>query len=220
MEETEDAASPGDDEQQFWTELESVLRSRCDSYESIDDSLRSFLSLTTDTRRTRTILLGARRNTDNLTQRHPSRPRRQFCSLLLWTSRFGHLQAKSRLCATAIRIRSSTGTHSKHARQSSPRAVPLQDRYLLTPPQEDEATTLHVMAACLLFDGRAEEDSFQLMQSEGMFSRLLDLIKSRQYDGTSLHKMLLELLCEMSRIQQLTLDDMSTCHNALRIAQL
>ena len=66
------------------------------------------------------------------------------------------------------------------------------------------------MAACLLFDGRAEEDSFQLMQAEGMFPRLLDLIKSRQYDGTSLHKMLLELLCEMSRIQQLTLDDMST----------
>jgi len=66
------------------------------------------------------------------------------------------------------------------------------------------------MAAFLLFDGRAEEDTFQMMQQENMFARLLELIKSPEYDGTSLHRMLLELLCDMSRIQQLSLEDMST----------
>jgi len=65
------------------------------------------------------------------------------------------------------------------------------------------------MAAFLLFDGRSEEDTFQMMQQESVFARLLELVKSPEYDGTSLHRMLLELLCDMSRIQQLSLDDMS-----------
>jgi len=66
------------------------------------------------------------------------------------------------------------------------------------------------MTAVLLFDGRSNEETFQMMQEEGVFMRLLELIKSPDYDGTNLHKMLLELLCEMSRIQQLSLHDIST----------
>lgn len=61
------------------------------------------------------------------------------------------------------------------------------------------------MTAVLLFDGRSNEVTFQMMQEEGVFVRLLELIKSPEFDGTNLHKMLLELTCEMSCIQQLSL---------------
>lgn len=75
--------------------------------------------------------------------------------------------------------------------------------------QEDEALALHIIAAVLLYDGRRDEEVFQMMQSAGSFSRLLDLIKSGNYGGTELHMMLLELLCDMSRIQQLRWEDLS-----------
>ena len=65
------------------------------------------------------------------------------------------------------------------------------------------------MTAVLLFDGRRDEEAFQMMQGESSFPRLLGLIKSGDYDGTDLHMMLLELLCEMSRIQQLPWEDLS-----------
>lgn len=67
---------------------------------------------------------------------------------------------------------------------------------------------LQVMTTFLLYDGKSEEDTFILMQNEGLFPRLLELIKSGRYDDTAVHTILIELLCEMTRIQQLSRDDL------------
>jgi hypothetical protein len=60
----------------------------------------------------------------------------------------------------------------------------------------------------LLYDGRSDEAVFEMMQIEAAFPRLLDLIKGNKDDNTGLHRLLLELLCDMSRIQRLSLDDL------------
>lgn len=42
-----------------------------------------------------------------------------------------------------------------------------------------------------------------MMQAEGAFQRLIELIRSKRDDDLGLHRLLLELLYEMSRIQRL-----------------
>lgn len=69
--------------------------------------------------------------------------------------------------------------------------------------QEDEPASLHVIASFLLLDGRENEATFEMMNSEGCFSRLLDLIKLGKRDDARLHRLLLEVLYEMSRCQPL-----------------
>ncbi|KAG4443154.1 hypothetical protein IFR05_001386 [Cadophora sp. M221] len=71
--------------------------------------------------------------------------------------------------------------------------------------QEDEHATLFVIASFLLFDGRQNEATFEMMTTEGCFPRLLDLIKMGKRDDARLHRMLLELLYEMSRCQPLSM---------------
>lgn len=48
-----------------------------------------------------------------------------------------------------------------------------------------------------------------MMNEEGVFARLLELILERTDDDAGLHRMLLELLYEMSRIQRLRMEDLS-----------
>jgi hypothetical protein len=74
--------------------------------------------------------------------------------------------------------------------------------------QEEHAPVLHIVTAVLLYDGRSDEAVFEMMQTEAAFPRLLDLIKGNKDDNTGLHRLLLELLCDMSRIQRLSLDDL------------
>lgn len=78
--------------------------------------------------------------------------------------------------------------------------------------QEDEVSMLHVMAVFLLFDGRSEETTFEMMQTEGAFPRLVELIRSRRDDDRGLHRLLIELLYEMSRIQRLSWEDLRRCY--------
>ncbi|KAK0610474.1 hypothetical protein B0T17DRAFT_620950 [Bombardia bombarda] len=74
--------------------------------------------------------------------------------------------------------------------------------------QEDGFGYIHGIANFLLLDGRAEEDTFRKMVSEGCFGRLIELIKSCGQQDRRLHRLLLQLLYEMSRIECLRLDDM------------
>lgn len=75
--------------------------------------------------------------------------------------------------------------------------------------QEDEYGPLHVISNFLLLDGRAEEETFRRMVNEGCFLRLLELIKScGDHDGR-LHRLLLELMYEMSRIEKLPHQDLA-----------
>ncbi|KAL9094847.1 MAG: hypothetical protein Q9165_002796 [Trypethelium subeluteriae] len=76
--------------------------------------------------------------------------------------------------------------------------------------QEDDAPTLHLVTTFLLFDGRANDPTFEMMKDEGTFPRLVELIQSKADDDTGLHRLLLELLYEMSRIQQLGWEDLMT----------
>ena len=48
-----------------------------------------------------------------------------------------------------------------------------------------------------------------MMNSEGAFPRLVDLIKSKRGEDWRLHKRLLELLYEMSRLQRLGVEDLA-----------
>ncbi|KAH8904590.1 hypothetical protein BR93DRAFT_882620 [Coniochaeta sp. PMI_546] len=74
--------------------------------------------------------------------------------------------------------------------------------------QEDEFCPLHVIANFLLLDGRSDETTFRQMIDAGCFARLLDLMKEcRDQDGR-LHRLLLELMYEMSRIEHLRIEDL------------
>ncbi|KAI9666199.1 MAG: hypothetical protein M1821_004134 [Bathelium mastoideum] len=76
--------------------------------------------------------------------------------------------------------------------------------------QEDDTPTLHLITTFLLFDGRANDPTFEMMKDEGAFPRLVELIQTRQDEDPGLHRLLLELLYEMSRIQQLRWEDLMT----------
>lgn len=75
--------------------------------------------------------------------------------------------------------------------------------------QEDSPDTLHLITAFLLFDGRQNDVTFEMLKEEGGFPRLLELIQKGRDDDAGLHRMLLELLYEMSRIQRLRMEDLS-----------
>ena len=47
-----------------------------------------------------------------------------------------------------------------------------------------------------------------MMNEEGVFPRLLELIQTMEEGDLSLHRMLLDLLYEMSRIQRLRIEDL------------
>ncbi len=74
--------------------------------------------------------------------------------------------------------------------------------------QEDEPAPLYVIANFLLLDGRANEATFRSMVIENCFSRLLELINGRKKEDPGLHRVLLELMYEMSRIERLRYADL------------
>jgi hypothetical protein len=67
---------------------------------------------------------------------------------------------------------------------------------------------LHIIASILLHDGRSDEETFQLMQEEGTFPRLVQLISEWESVDGVLHRALLDLMYESSRIQRLSLVDL------------
>ncbi|KAI9850749.1 MAG: hypothetical protein M1838_005160 [Thelocarpon superellum] len=74
--------------------------------------------------------------------------------------------------------------------------------------QEDSSDALHLITSFLLFDGRQSERTYEMMNLEGALPRLLELIQKRPDVDGALHRRLLELLYEMSRIQRLRLEDL------------
>ena len=60
----------------------------------------------------------------------------------------------------------------------------------------------------MLFDGRVHESSFEMMRAEGAFPRLVELVRDHPSDDAMIHRLLLELLFEMSRIQRLDRSDL------------
>jgi DNA primase large subunit len=75
--------------------------------------------------------------------------------------------------------------------------------------QEDEPATLYVIASLLLMDGQRNEVVFEMMNREGAFTRLVELIKLGKDEDSSLHRLLMELLYQMSRMQRLSSEELS-----------
>ncbi|KAL3446606.1 hypothetical protein BJX65DRAFT_111632 [Aspergillus insuetus] len=78
--------------------------------------------------------------------------------------------------------------------------------------QEDDPVTLQMIASFLLFDGRQHEVSLHMMNEEGVFPRLLELLHAQtinREDGEAgLHRLLMDLLYEMSRVQRIRIEDL------------
>lgn len=79
---------------------------------------------------------------------------------------------------------------------------------------DDDPNTLHLSAMMLLSEGRADFAIFETIQKLGAFPRLIELIKSAVDDDKGLHRILLELLFEMSRVQRLQRDDLTVVDDA------
>lgn len=151
-------------EEQFWDELRGIVSvAQCDSHETIDDSLRSWLYLVSSCRDSYL------HSEDDVAS----------CSQMLIDSQI--------FCGNQHYVR----TQIMHS--------------LL---QEDDPSALNVIANFLLLDGRSDEATFKSMIDEGCFPKLVDLIKSRRDDDRRLHRLLLELMYEMARIERLRLDDL------------
>lgn len=74
--------------------------------------------------------------------------------------------------------------------------------------QEDETRSLHVIANFLLLDGRSDEVMFRRMIDDGCFPRLVELINGTRDNDRRLHRLLLELVYEMSRIERIRAEDL------------
>jgi hypothetical protein len=88
--------------------------------------------------------------------------------------------------------------------------------------QDDDNPTLLMVAAFLLYDGRdnGNDVTFEMMQAEGVFARLVELIRTPGIqEDTRLHQLLLELMYESSRIQRLSWEDLSRSNSAVEPAK-
>lgn len=75
---------------------------------------------------------------------------------------------------------------------------------------EDDAPYLHLIAALALHDGRSHEQTFEMLQEDDGFPRLIELLREwTDPEHKALHRLLLELVYEMSRVQRLTYEDLS-----------
>lgn len=73
--------------------------------------------------------------------------------------------------------------------------------------QEDDTGPLSAIACLLLLDGHHDDTLFPRMVDEACFPRLLELIKSQKDEDPRLHRFLLQLMYEMSRMERLRRDD-------------
>ena len=75
--------------------------------------------------------------------------------------------------------------------------------------KEDLNPRIYLVSTILLFDGRQNQETFEVMQAEGSFPRLLELLCSKNTpEDKECRNRLLDLLYEMSRVQKLRWEDL------------
>lgn len=76
--------------------------------------------------------------------------------------------------------------------------------------QEEDIDVLRIAVTFLLADAREHEQTFDLLNREAAFPRLVELVAHPQkhQESESMHRTLMEILYEMSRIQKITNDDL------------
>ncbi|KAK0714300.1 hypothetical protein B0T21DRAFT_352228 [Apiosordaria backusii] len=156
-------AGTAENEQEFWTALNQILSAPCESYELLDNALRSWLDLVSK-------------------------------------ARDEYLDDEDEIanCSEQLIHSPLFSTNKEYVRT----------QIIYSMLQEDEYAPLHVIANFLLSDGRAEEETFRRMIKEGCFLRLLELIKGCGSKDSRLHRLLLQLMYEMSRIERLRDEDL------------
>ncbi|KAH6890953.1 hypothetical protein B0T10DRAFT_297755 [Thelonectria olida] len=155
--------SSSEDEEQLWAELGRCVSNQCDTHETIDDTLRTWLDLT--------IRLRDRcsDSPDDIAT----------CAHMLLTSELYR-------------------NNKEYVRT----------QLVFSLLQEDETGPLHAITCFLLLDGCQDETMFPRMIGEACFPRLLELINGRQHIDPLLHRHLLHLMYEMSRLERLRVDDL------------
>ncbi|KAF8458272.1 hypothetical protein BDZ91DRAFT_666113 [Kalaharituber pfeilii] len=80
---------------------------------------------------------------------------------------------------------------------------------------EESNPAIYLISTVLLFDGRQNQETFERMQGEGLFRRLLTLITmKKQQEDKECRNRLLETLYEMSRVQRLRWEDLAAIDDA------
>ena len=78
---------------------------------------------------------------------------------------------------------------------------------------EDTNPVLYLASSILLYDGRQNNETFEVMQAEGLFPRLLELIVGKKSpEDKECRNRLLDVLYEMSRMQRLKWGDLGRCN--------
>lgn len=77
--------------------------------------------------------------------------------------------------------------------------------------KEQSTVRLLLVAMVLLYDGRENKKVFELMQEEGLFARLVELVRAGRECDPFMWRICLELLYEMSRIQRLSEASLGEC---------
>ncbi|KAK5937575.1 pre-rRNA processing [Knufia obscura] len=78
--------------------------------------------------------------------------------------------------------------------------------------QEEDVNVLRIAVTFLLADARENEQTFEMLNKEGTFPRLVELVAHPREHEEQMHRTLMELMYEVARIQKITNDDL-TCIN-------
>ncbi|KAI9797982.1 MAG: hypothetical protein M1833_005038 [Piccolia ochrophora] len=176
-----------DNEQQFWDELEEIVSAPYRDHEQvdnelIDNALRTYLQFTSKFK-------GSLRSTCKA----------QWVDDLEQADEYLGTEYQISQCSYSLLQSALFSEQKDYCRR--------QIIYGLL--QEDAKDTLHLITSFLLCDGRQNEATFEMMNEEGAFPRLVELTKTSQGDGDGeLHRRLLELVYEMSRIQRIRCEEL------------
>jgi hypothetical protein len=80
--------------------------------------------------------------------------------------------------------------------------------------KEQSTPRLQLVATILLYDGRETQKVFEHMLEEGLFVRLLGLVRETKEQDPIMWSVCLDLLYEMSRIQRVRHEDLGECYCA------
>lgn len=73
---------------------------------------------------------------------------------------------------------------------------------------EDDLSVLRLSVTFLLSDARENDKTFEMLNNEGIFPRLVELIAHPREHEQHLHRMLMELMYELARVQKIKNDDL------------
>jgi hypothetical protein len=183
-------------------EIKETLSAPCATCEEIDDALRSYLAAATAAKG----LLVNRFWATADGRSGSSASGGVYCTLCVRITCIQHIRRSRRLreAAVCLCIITSIATASPYGGRADSR-------------QEEDPDVLYLVAAFLMFDGKGNEPTFEMMQEEGIFPRLLELIEEWNAGKSPLlQRMLLILLYEMARMQRLTREDLGNSNHPSR----